>query len=146
MQLHPPAPEGRSRPVLHLGHVPYDLILIVVSFLLTSFQDSDGDPFSRVPYENSIAGSHQYVRNYYRYLLILQTVRIYSDASGKVPGWRSAVGLYCKFNRCAVYIIVQGTNVCMHHVAVNNNMMPLYYSSSSAKSSSKEYPISSSVK
>ena len=36
---------------------------------------------------------------------ILQTARIYSDASGKVPGWRSAVGLYCKFNRCAVYII-----------------------------------------
>ena len=34
--------------------------------------------------------------------LILQTARIYSDASGKIPGWRSAVGLYCKFNRCAV--------------------------------------------
>ena len=70
MQLHPPAPEGRSKPVLHLGHVPYDLIMIVVSFLLTNFQDSDGNPFSRVPYENSIAGSLQHVRNYYRYLLI----------------------------------------------------------------------------
>ena len=34
--------------------------------------------------------------------VILQTARIYSDASGKIPGWRSAVGLYCKFNRCAV--------------------------------------------
>ena len=33
---------------------------------------------------------------------ILQAARIYSDASEKVPGWRSAVGLYCKFNRCAV--------------------------------------------
>ena len=27
---------------------------------------------------------------------------IYSDASGKMPGWRSAVWLYCKFNQCAV--------------------------------------------
>ena len=33
---------------------------------------------------------------------ILQTARIYSDAFGKIPGWRSAVGLHCKFNRCAV--------------------------------------------
>ena len=29
---------------------------------------------------------------------------IYSGITGKVPGWRSAVGLYCKFNQCAVYI------------------------------------------
>ena len=35
-------------------------------------------------------------------LCILQTARIYSDASGKIPGWRSAVGLYCKFNRYEV--------------------------------------------
>ncbi len=41
----------------------------------------------------------------WRYPLILQTARIYSDASGKIPSWRSAVGLYCKFNRCAVYIL-----------------------------------------
>ncbi len=34
--------------------------------------------------------------------VILQTARIYIDASGKVPGSRSAVGLYCKFKRCAV--------------------------------------------
>lgn len=27
---------------------------------------------------------------------------IYSDASGKMPGWRSAIWLYCKFNQCAV--------------------------------------------
>ncbi len=33
---------------------------------------------------------------------ILQTARIYSGASGKVLGWRPAVGLHCKFNRCAV--------------------------------------------
>ncbi len=33
---------------------------------------------------------------------ILQTARIYSNATRKVPGWRSAVGLYCKLNRCAV--------------------------------------------
>ncbi len=33
---------------------------------------------------------------------ILQTARIYSGASGKVLGWRSAVGLHCKFNWCAV--------------------------------------------
>jgi hypothetical protein len=33
---------------------------------------------------------------------ILQTAGIYSDTSGKIPGWRSAVGLYDKFNRCAV--------------------------------------------
>ena len=39
------------------------------------------------------------------FTLILQTARIYSDATGKVPGWRSAVGLNCKFNRCAVYIV-----------------------------------------
>ena len=34
--------------------------------------------------------------------IILQAARIYSDASGKIPGWRSAAGLYCKFNQCAV--------------------------------------------
>ena len=34
--------------------------------------------------------------------IILQTARIYSGVSGKVLGWRSAVGLHCKFNRCAV--------------------------------------------
>ena len=34
-------------------------------------------------------------------VIILQTARIYIDASGKVPGWRSAVGLHCKFNRRA---------------------------------------------
>ncbi len=33
---------------------------------------------------------------------ILQTARIYSGASSKAAGWRSAVGLYCKFNRRAV--------------------------------------------
>ncbi len=33
---------------------------------------------------------------------ILQTARIYIDASEKIPGWRSAVGLHCKFNRRAV--------------------------------------------
>ena len=38
--------------------------------------------------------------------VILQTARIYIDAFGKVLGWRSAVGSYCKFNRCAVYIPV----------------------------------------
>lgn len=37
-------------------------------------------------------------------VFILQTARIYSDAFRKVIGWQSAVGLYCKFNRCAVYI------------------------------------------
>jgi len=35
-------------------------------------------------------------------IFILQTERIYRNAPGKVPGWRSAVWLYCKFNRCAV--------------------------------------------
>ena len=35
-------------------------------------------------------------------ILILQTARIYSGVSGKALGWRSAVGLRCKFNRCAV--------------------------------------------
>ena len=35
-------------------------------------------------------------------LIILQTARVYIDASGKVHGWRSAVGLHCKFNRRAV--------------------------------------------
>jgi len=34
----------------------------------------------------------------------LQNARIYSNVSGKMPGWRSAVWLYCKFNCCAVYI------------------------------------------
>ena len=34
---------------------------------------------------------------------ILQPARIYSGVSGKVPGWRSAVGSHCKFNRRAVY-------------------------------------------
>ena len=29
---------------------------------------------------------------------ILQTARIYGNATRKVPGWRSAVGAYCKFN------------------------------------------------
>ncbi len=38
----------------------------------------------------------------YRQMVILQTARIYIDTSGKVPGWRSAVGLHCKFNRRAV--------------------------------------------
>ena len=37
-----------------------------------------------------------------RMIVILQTARIYNGASGKVPGWRSAVGSHCKFNRCAV--------------------------------------------
>ena len=35
-------------------------------------------------------------------VIILHTARIYIDVSGKVPGWRSAVGLHCKFNRRAV--------------------------------------------
>lgn len=34
--------------------------------------------------------------------VILQTAGIYSDASGKAPGWRSAVELQCKFIWCAV--------------------------------------------
>jgi len=33
---------------------------------------------------------------------ILQTARIYSGVPGKVVDWRSAVGLHCKFDRCAV--------------------------------------------
>ncbi len=33
---------------------------------------------------------------------ILQTARIYSGVFGKALGWRSAVGLHCKFNRYAV--------------------------------------------
>ncbi len=33
---------------------------------------------------------------------ILQTAKIYSNATRKVPGWRSAIGSYCKCNRCAV--------------------------------------------
>ena len=37
---------------------------------------------------------------------ILQTAGIYSDASGKVPGWRSAVGLHCRFDRYAVYVTI----------------------------------------
>ncbi len=40
---------------------------------------------------------------------IPQTARIYSDASGKVPGWRSAVGLYCKFTD-AQYILPDEQN------------------------------------
>ena len=48
-------------------------------------------------------------------LIILQTARIYSGVPGKSPGWRSAVGLYCKFNRCAVYIILP--TVAMAHNA-----------------------------
>ncbi len=35
-------------------------------------------------------------------IFILQTARIYSGISRKVLGWRSAVGLHCIFNRCAV--------------------------------------------
>jgi hypothetical protein len=35
-------------------------------------------------------------------LLILQTARIYSGVLVKAPGWRSAVQLYCIFNRRAV--------------------------------------------
>ena len=34
--------------------------------------------------------------------IILQTARICSNLLRKVSGWRSAVGAYCKFNRCVV--------------------------------------------
>ena len=55
-----------------------------------------------LPIEMGIYYSKMLYKCYNMEYTILQTARIYSGVSGKALGWRSAVGLRCKFNRCAV--------------------------------------------
>ena len=58
---------------------------------------------------------------------ILQTARIYSNAYGKIPGWRSAVVLYCKFNRCAVYIGFSGYTTYRNSIAGHSGCVRKFY-------------------